>query len=678
MDNQFCSCKLSADQKNAFKFLDPSIYHIPFEKITFEKLDIPLVLAVTPFPRDSKSIPLVSEDNNIIARCNHCDAIITKNSKKILKLRRKKVWKCPYCAQKNKPNDLMIDDVQIHNSVFDVHYSSNGSPCFNQCSNLVIIENSREMIESGVFQNVIYALKNTFGKKQNGMISVFLFNSHISVPFIPKNKKYISMSTICDNELPPINTSFFSLDNESDLFVKYLDSISRLSTDPTNENLPMLKIIDVVEAVNPLCAKFKLPVTIITYDAIVGSAQEYRNFALNNITNTTSYKFFCLNPINQYNIPKNDYSPISELSLIINSKKHIYSKSQFNAIPQDLINELLEPVLFDITISSYLQKSMLEIDDIKGPGIRQRENDLYIPCAYLDDTFYVFVNYSSMLIFGDRPQIQMQVKYLDCLRAKFLRIMAINLYPVGNLKQVINSCNIDLIISSIFIESICKAKECNPSKEMECVLNEFNDISNKFNSNSYIQSLLQDIDYKRIAIKRLKNALTIGRNYLKPDNFSFLVGKHFIDIARFFVPVGYEFQSFTNIIPRPKLLNELKHSNDHLFIITGKDSAVFIVNQHEPNGIIDDQISYQEIINNSYSLLQKDDFPNSKFINEDFTSANFINFHTSKNNAYSLSNDESIHTPFSLQNYKTIEILPSSSNYSDSHVYNHIMNCMQF
>ncbi|OHT04108.1 hypothetical protein TRFO_06408 [Tritrichomonas foetus] len=572
---------VSDDQRNAFMYVSPSHLALMQHSKEFQKLSIPITIAVTPFPRNVGNPSISPYNLQNSPKCRECSAFLNKkiqNSNSFLN--------CPICGHKN--SNINIDEMsystQLDNYVFDMHFPENRNAHKNEnipnveydpSVYLLVIECSEETLKNGLFQSTIQKMKDTFMNKNKGVISVFIFNSNLYVPFVLKNNKSFSISSICDLEnitFPPPKTMFFDLSNEKDLFSKYLDF---LLTFPPSQTT--VKLFDIVKSINQFCGSFKIPVVIVTSTTMVGNSQEFRDFAIDNMRNTTAFKFFCVSPSNA--ISKPDFSPITELSLLLNSKMKIFSQSQIYILPSEIIQELFEPVFFDVIVYSLFPENF-KIFDIKGSGLRRSGKSFYLPYISLNDTIYIYLEYGPKLT-SSSPAYQIQVRYLDeSKRNRFARSISSNFIMLNNFSEIVRNINFDVFLASTFVKCVDKARENDIHETANgVVFEEFEKVKKDFYGNEFFNLFFHE--QKGIIVPQVNCAFSVGKFLLNPDNFSSIMGRNPDDISRFVSPICFKMFLNCQQLEGPIILKDLKLDYGAAYIKLNNNRALILLHQNE-------------------------------------------------------------------------------------------------
>lgn len=620
--------KISNEQKIAMEYVRSSHLQIPMSHSDLKSMNIPFVLAVTPFQQTDSPFkpPTLKYDLNSIPLCTNCHSFLNtlysknEDSKLI----------CPVCHQKNKIplnfDFLMMNSNETKSSVYDTYFPEAKqdsaskeqndpiNPPSMECQTyLLSIERSEATINNGLFQNTIEKIRETFSQKTTGVITIFVYDSYLHVPFIPYNNrnKSFSIMSICDlsddkTVLPPAKSLFFDLETEKSLFNQYLDFlISSLSNFTSNPTLPLVKVFDLVRILNIFCQKLKIPSVIVTSQNPIGTSEEFRNFGLEILRRTSPFKFFCVTPPSS-NPP--DFTPLSEFSFIVNSKCQVFSQCQINYLPIDIINELQVPVFSEIIVYMSLP-DYFQIVDIKGPGLRRSEKAFILPYMSPNDSVYVYLDYKVSKLKPITHSIQAQVRYLDSHRKRYVRVTSLCFYCVNNNASVAHHVNYDVYLASLFTSCIDKAREFSDTNK---AVEEIKRIRKDFHENQF--SKLYFLSQPGIVAPKINCAFSVAEYFLSDQmNYPLIFGRSPVDVSRFFVPIGYSILHIdSNLFQGPMTLCNLQFSFSALYVKMNNRRALLIINdqyareagQEEFNNFVNtwtDSISKQplsDVINN--------------------------------------------------------------------------------
>lgn len=577
-------------QQIAMNFMTPSHVEIPLARSELKEMNIPLVLSITPFPRQYKtSPPILPLPFSQIPVCKNCNCVLNYKSS----IREEKYF-CSVCRTPNKLSPdfsyRLKNFPEIKQSVYDIYFPDRKlredeiiqKPIETPKLFLLVIERSEITINNGIFVKTIQKIKETFINRNDGVISVFVFDSQLHVPLtFYKNKQNFKILSICDIEdenttLPEAKFLFFDVKTEKKILVEYLDFlISSTSTDLSQINsFNLLKMYDLVKVLDSFCRDFKIPISIIASRCPIGTIVQYQNLALEIIRNSTSFKFFCINPSNE-TARSNDFTALSTFSMIVNSKCQVYSLCQVNSLPGDIINEMLDSIYFD-NLFFVIIPQHFSIIDIKGPGLRRSENSIMIPAISPGDSVYAYLDYSVRSIQAGTHNIQAYVRFLDSHRRRFIRIINLSLYgSAGDPLVMYQDISYNVFIASTIISFVDKARE---SSEMKIPIEEFTAVVKKFVENNNIYVLAQG----SLVNPTINSAFAMARVFFQnPMNFPLIMGKSPLDVVRFFVPLGYSIDNVNSVeMKGPFLLNNLNFYFGALYVKMHNKRALIIINEH--------------------------------------------------------------------------------------------------
>lgn len=653
--------KISNEQRIAMDFVQSSHLQIPMNHSDLKNMNIPLVLAVTPFKTSDSPFkpPILKYDLQSIPLCKNCHSFLNtlytkqENARLI----------CPVCHQKNLvPNNidyLTMNSSEAKSSVFDTYFPEKSNdpskdnqtntikPPLSECqAHLLVIERSESTITNGLFKNTIEKVRETFSSKTSGIITIFVYDSYLHVPFIPYKNSYNSFSVmkicdLCDDDtiLPPAKAIFFDLNKEKELFNQYLDflisSLSEYQLD-SNSTLPPVKVYDVIKVINRLCGKIKIPSVIVTSQNPIGTSQEFRDLGIQIIRQTAPFKFFCVTPFTA-NHP--DYTPLSEFSFIVNSKCQVYSQCQINYLPLDIVNELQVPFYTDVIIYMTIP-DYFSIVDIKGAGLRRSEKAFIVPYMSPNDSVYIYLDYKVSKLMPITHSIQAQVRYLDFRKERYVRVISLCFYCINSNASVAHCINYDVYLASVFTACIDKAREFSDVKK---AVEEIQKIRKKYHENNFAKLYISS--QPGIVAPKISSAFAVSEQFLLDQtNYPMIFGRSPIDVSRFFVPIGYSILHIdSDLFQGPMTLNNLQLSFSALYVKLNNKRGLLIIN---------DQYARE---------TSADDFNN------------FVQAWTSAINNPPLNN---VISNICQNEEKVIEIIiPSLA--SEHNLYKHVLTCMR-
>lgn len=542
--------RLTEEQLYLMNYLHSSHRQIPVQAKDLSKLKIPFVAAVTPFPRDTQPPPTVPYPFQNAAVCKKCTALA---SNRYIKCPDGMSWLCQVCSNKNvysEKNPPIDDSPQSKSTVFDSFLPKNPNevvkiipPCYKPDFFFLVIERSDATIENGIFKATLDKVRESIVDKLTGNFSIFFYDSYFHFPMIVGDRKTFSVSTVFDVEdaiLPPAEACFFNLETDRELAYKYLDYLENAPIIPL-----MAKLYDVIKTVSSFASRARIPVVFLTSQSEVGTKSQYHDLAISILKTAVPLKFLCLTPM----MAPPDFSPLSELSLILNSKVQIFSQSQISYLPTDVVNTLAEPTFVDVLLFSVISP-YLKIVDVKGNGIRRSEFGYSVTYLSPNDTIYVYLDYKTSKIEVPAPAVQFQVRYIDSRRRKYVRTISSSYTLVDNMNTVATLCDYDVYIASCFIRCVDKAREFG---SRQAALEELDKINDEFIGDKFARLFYYNLP--ALTRSKIENALVAGKNFLVPEYYPLITGRGPIDISLFFAPEAYIFDLYSTQMQGPFTLS---------------------------------------------------------------------------------------------------------------------------
>ena len=553
--------RLTEEQLYSMNYLHSSHRQIPVYSRDFAKLKIPLVAALTPFPRNTQPPPVVPYPFQNAASCKHCTALA---SNRYIKCPDGTSYLCQVCSNKNvfsEKKPPIDNSPQSKVNIFDALLPKSPNevpkifpPCYKPDFFFLVIERSDATMSNGVFKAVLDKIRETIVSKLNGNFSIFFYDTYFHFPMIMGDRKTFTVSTLFDVEeaiLPPAEACFFQLETDRELVFKYLDYLETAPAIPL-----MAKLYDVIRTVNNFASRARIPVVFLTSQSEVGTIAQYHELAITLLKNAVPLKFLCLTPP----MAPPDYSPLSQLSLVINSKVQIFSQSQINYLPTDLVNALAEPTFVDVLVYC-VAPPYLKIADVKGNGIRRTEQSFSLTYLSPNDTIYIYFDYKVAKIDVPAPSIQFQVRYIDSKRRKYIRTISSSFTLVDNMSTVASSCDYDVYIASSFIRCADKFRE---TQSREATIEELNKVSNELIGDKFARLFFYNLPV--LTRSKIENAFAVGKHFLTPENIPMITGRGPIDISLFFAPEAYVFDLYSTQMQGPFTLSGRNIGTGALYI----------------------------------------------------------------------------------------------------------------
>ena len=150
--------RLTEEQIYSMNYLHSSHRQIPVQARDLAKLKIPLVAAVTPFPRDTQPPPTTQYPFQNAAICKKCTALA---SNRYIKCQDGMSWLCQVCSNKNvfsEKNPPIDNSPQSKSSIFDSFFPKTPNeavkilpPCYKPDFFFLVIERSDATMKNCVF-----------------------------------------------------------------------------------------------------------------------------------------------------------------------------------------------------------------------------------------------------------------------------------------------------------------------------------------------------------------------------------------------------------------------------------------------------------------------------------------------------------------------------------------------
>ncbi|OHT03519.1 hypothetical protein TRFO_29131 [Tritrichomonas foetus] len=569
--------RLTNDQIFAMNYIRSSHLQIPVFKQDITNLKMPFVVAVTPFPRDAPAPLTLNYTFQHAPICKNCTAIA---SNRYIKCPDGLNWLCQECSTKNEFSDKfqpIENSLQSKVSIVDTYFPRPQDdpnkilpPSSRPSFYFLVIERTDATINNGLFKATLDKIRETILTKNKGLFSVFVYDTFLHFPVVNSESMSFSMSTIMDLEdaqLPPAESCFFQLDSEKELITKYLDYLENgIQVLP-----PMIKLFDLVKMLNTFAWRARIPIVYVTSQVDVGTSEEYRNLSLEILRNTTSMKFMCLKPAGS----GPDFSPLSEFAMVINARVTIFSQSQVNYLPTDIINTMLEPTYVDVLIFT-IMPPCFKIADVKGNGLRRSEQTFTIPYMSPNDTVYFYIDYNVGKIDQASPSVQFQVRFIDAKHQRYIRTMSTAFTLVNNISTVASLCDYDVFIASSYIRCIDKAREFDTSS---AALEELSKVRGEFTNDSFSKLFFLSLD--PLTRQKIECALSVGKHFLIPTNYPMILGRSPIDISRFFAPLAYKFNLYSTELQGPFTLSGCRINSGALYIQLNNSRGLVLLSDNE-------------------------------------------------------------------------------------------------
>lgn len=567
--------RLSEEQLYTMNYIHSSHRQIPVHSRDVAKMKLPIVAAITPFPRNTTPPPILSYPFQNAPICKQCGAIA---SNRYIKCPDSVHWLCQCCSNKNAFTakfQPIENSFQSQVSVVDAFLPKDPNepfkilpPCYKPDFFFLIIERTDATMNNGLFKTILDKLRETLLTK-SGRLAIFYYDTYLHIPMISKERGFFHVSTIFDLEgalLPPAESCFFQIEKDGEILNKYLDYLENAPVLP-----PMMKLFDLVKAINAFSSRARIPTVFLTSQVEIGTSTQYREFALSQMKNAVPLKFLCLTPF----MAPPDFSPLSELSLLLNSKVQVFSQSQLNYLPTDLLNALIEPTFIDPLIYVILHPS-LKIIDVKGNGIRRTEQSFSTAYLSPNDTIYVFLGYKNATMDQPSPSIQFQVRYHDSRRRRYIRTISYSYTLVDNMGTVTQLYDFDVYIASVFIRCIDKAKEFGSP---QAALDQFKIIREEFVDDKFARLFYFSLE--PLTRSKIENAFGVAPYFLTQINFPLIMGRGPIDISLFFAPEAYMFDSHSTQMQGPITLSGVKIASGALYIRLNNGRGLILLGEKE-------------------------------------------------------------------------------------------------
>lgn len=566
------------EQQYARCYLRSSHYTLPKDQHDFQKMKIPLVIGVTPFPSVSTAPPLLDCNFRQVPHCPNCGAIVNyqpdycqNGASFICKFCHDKVTQWGLNASPNSP--------LYSSSVFDTYFpeSTEKETSFNENSrkikftpelHLLVIEKTEATWKSGLFIETIKKIKEMIMELDEGYYSVFVFNKLLKVPYITGNNKGLRIINIVDlssDVLPTPDKIFFNLKTQKELFLGFMDILM----EEEEVLIPSLILYDLITSLMIYCNKYGIPALLVTSQNEVGFIDKYREFGFKAMKLFCSFNICCVRSND-----KIDYSPLSELALLANVHVSIYSQEQNNILPQTIINMLLQPNFPNIIVNGVIP-SEFKIVDIKGSGLRRTNNSFLISSLSENDTIYFYLEYDVSSLNTLTQFIQFHCRYFDYKRQRIVRIMSMS-FNIGDLQNVSINTDFDMFIASFVISAIDKARE---NQNANSAINEIKKYKSIYFDDKFAVSFFRQ--QPSFITCKVQSAFINAGKLLTSESFSYLMSNSPSNISLFLSPIGYSFNLNSTEMQGPFPISGYKLESGALYIKMSVNNAVILLSSCE-------------------------------------------------------------------------------------------------
>jgi hypothetical protein len=341
--------------------------------------------------------------------------------------------------------------------------------------------------------------------------------------------------------IPPIESLFFDLQNDRELFLEYLTFLRGL---PAGIVLGTYR--DLIKSLNSICIGDKIPIVMLTSVLTIDESEIMREFVMDQVFKpTTHFDIFIIQPP----VYPPDFGPLSDLTLFLNVRLNFCDLSQYSMLPDEIIQSLFDLKFIDVIIYCLLPPS-LKIADILGPGIRRGEKQFALTSMSIGDSVYFYFDYTLTTLKFLAPAAQFQIRYFDSLGRRVIRQMTATFSLVDNMYTCAINVNYDIHIAGTAIKVIEKNRL---SGTIEAVHTALHAAKLGFIDDTFAKLFLLQIE-KHIR-EKLEYAFGKGQRLLSKAMLSQVMGRNPEDIVNFLVPVGYRFQIDSTEMEGPMLLN---------------------------------------------------------------------------------------------------------------------------
>jgi DNA-directed RNA polymerase subunit RPC12/RpoP len=524
--------QLNAEQQFLAHYLSQTHHMILVHSQNYEKMKVPICVAVTPFPRGLPSPPLLPYNFATAPACARCRA---KATHRYVHCPDNRGWLCPLCNHKTLYTDRhpsFRDSPQVQALVWegfscpvDTPWEAEIAPVRHRNDDFLLVLELSELSRP-IYVAVLDRLREKVASMAQGRFSIFVLNRALQYPLVRGHRFALALAPDLEDFCPPpMDCVLFDLETDRELFLKYIAHLRDLKP-----QIVLGSMLSVIKALNAFCASDKIPVVLLTSLLAIDESEAVRSFVATQVFRpTTHFDIFVIRP--PVFIP--DYGPMSDLTLFLNARIHFCDLSQYAVLPDEIIASLFELKLIDVIIYC-LPSAVLKVADILGPGVRRAEKQFALTSICTGDTVYFYFEYNIATIKFLAPGVQFQVRYFDALGRRVIRQMTATFTLVDNMYSCATNVNYDVYIAGTVMRAIEKNRE---NTEIEAVHAALRAAKVGFLDNTLAMLFL--LQTEKLVQSRVEQALKKSAGLLSREALSQVMGKCPSDIAAFVAPLAY-------------------------------------------------------------------------------------------------------------------------------------------
>jgi hypothetical protein len=304
-----------------------------------------------------------------------------------------------------------------------------------------------------------------------------------------------------------------------------------------------------VTELNRACAVRRIPVVMLVSELLIDEAKTMREFV-----STLAFRplgHFEIFAVESARFAQN-FDPLADLSLFLNARVHICHPLESSVLPSAIINSLFEPKVMEL-VAMVVMSPAFEIVDILGCGVRRSDAVFVLPAAGVEDTIYFYLDYAVSAIKFGSPGVQFQVRYIDALGRRFVRMMTFSFLVANDTGAC--SFHFDTVLGSVAARA---ADLYRGSLSLEPVKKSLTDAKVALLDGPDARALLGRGD--RVASAQFADALANHHRCDSALTLLHLLGRPPAGVVRFLAPIGYALALGTAEVVGP-------------FVLTGQTSV---------------------------------------------------------------------------------------------------------
>ncbi|OHT10865.1 hypothetical protein TRFO_19761 [Tritrichomonas foetus] len=540
---------------------------IPNSKNDFHKMNIPLVVCLSPFTNFKENINTLAFPFQAAVKCYRCEALSSSPQQTHAS------WYCPVCGRKNSSTSSYMRDYMEKQSkwlVYDLPHPQNSKEAlkysFRQTVFLFVLEVSPATKESGFVHEALVRIKETIQNVHVGEVLIFLINESLHFPMIRNDSvSIVSSSDVLETVFPPKRKFFFRLDSQKKLLYEFIDAADKIEGSVVD-----ISLLDMMKIVRMFCYRVNVSTIFFVSQMATGDWKNYQNFALETLHTIIPFDFFILD------INKSDYSAIREMTLITNGFYNIYSQTQADLFASELVHRINELRYNEIKISAKVPPT-LKIVDIRGCGVRTTSSTFTLLTMSPRNSVYFYLDFAGRQIsHGTTLNLQFHVFHYDCKFKMKVRVINHSIKVYEGFEMTNNAANLYILLSGCVNQAIDTARETNNCVNSVKEMKKLNDI---FHANKYASSYFRN--QKTFELMMFENALKSSNILTKPDLWPLLLGKNPNDIVLFMAPVAYQIFLGEMSVIGPLHLSEIDFNKGSFYIKLANRQGVICLSLRE-------------------------------------------------------------------------------------------------